>query len=72
MQLTAQDRELENLSVRLKRVEEDMRAQNVILADLRDMMIAARGSWKTILAISGFAAAVGGLLVKFIPAFLPK
>lgn len=59
------NRELENLSVRLSRVETDMKQQNVVLYEIRDFMIAARGSWKTVVGISGFAAAVGGLIVKF-------
>ena len=62
-----EQRELENLSTRLTRLEDDTKAQSVILAEMRDMMISARGSWKTILAISGVAAAIGGLVVKFLP-----
>lgn len=65
-----EQRELENLSTRLKRVEEDMKAQNIILGELRDMMVAARGSWKVIVGVSGFAAAVGALAVKIVPFLL--
>ncbi len=65
-------RELENLSVRLSRVESDMKQQNVLLYEIRDFMVAARGSWKTVVGISGFAAAIGGLLVKFMPFFFVK
>lgn len=63
----SEQRELENLSTRLKRVEDDMKTQNIILGELRDMMIAARGSWKVIIGISGFAAAIGAFAVKIIP-----
>jgi uncharacterized coiled-coil protein SlyX len=62
-----EQRELENLSTRLTRLEADTRAQSVILNELRDMMIAARGSWKTVMGIAGFAAALGGLVVKLLP-----
>lgn len=69
------NRELGELSQRVSRLEKDTHAQTIILTELRDMMIAARGSWKTIMAVSGAAAAVGGLAVKFgallFPAF-PK
>lgn len=64
---TNEQRELENLSVRLTRLEQDTKEQSVMLVEMRDMMVSARGSWKTILAISGVAAAIGGLVVKFLP-----
>lgn len=60
-------RELENLSTRLTRLEQDTKEQSVILNELRDMMVAARGSWKFVMAVAGFAAAVGGLIAKFLP-----
>jgi hypothetical protein len=63
----SEQRELENLSTRLTRLEADTREQSVILNELRDMMIAARGSWKTVMGIAGFAAALGGIIAKFIP-----
>lgn len=62
-----EQRELENLSTRLKRVEEDMRAQNVILGELRDMMVSARGSWKVVMGIAGLAGVVGAVLAKMLP-----
>lgn len=67
-----EQRELENLNTRLTRLEADTKAQNVILNELRDMMIAARGSWKTVMGIAGFAAAMGGLIAKFLPFWLTK
>lgn len=68
----SEQRELENLSTRLTRLEADTKAQSVILNELRDMMIAARGSWKTVVGISGFAAAVGGVVAKFLPFWVNK
>lgn len=65
-------RELENLNTRLTRLEADTRAQSVILNELRDMMIQARGSWKTVVGISGFAAAVGGVIAKLLPFWFTK
>ena len=67
-----EQRELENLSVRLTRLEQDTKEQNVMLVEMRDMMVSARGSWKTVMAIAGFAAAVGGLIVKFLPFLVQK
>lgn len=64
----SEQRELENLSTRLSRLETDMKEQNVVLNEIRDMVLSARGSWKTVMGIAGFAAAFGGLLVKFLPA----
>ena len=60
-------RELENLSTRLTRLEQDTKEQSKMLTEMRDMMVAARGSWKTVMAIAGFAAAIGGLIAKFLP-----
>ncbi len=70
---TEVNRELENLSTRMTRVERDMQEQNKILYELRDMMVAARGSWKLIMGIAGLAGAIGAVAVKVIPfiAFKP-
>jgi hypothetical protein len=67
-----QQRELENLSVRMTRVEQDMKAQNIILYELRDMMIAAKGSWRLIMALAGLAGAIGALGAKFLPFLMVK
>jgi hypothetical protein len=67
-----EQRELENLSTRLTRLEADTKAQSVILNELRDMMIAARGSWKTVMGIAGFTAVLGGLIAKFLPFWAMK
>lgn len=68
----SEQRELENLSTRLTRLEADMKSQNIILGELRDMMITARGSWKTVMGIAGFAAVVGGLFAKLLPFWVMK
>lgn len=60
-------RELENLSTRLTRLESDTKEQSKMLVEMRDMMLAARGSWKTVMGIAGFAAALGGMIAKFLP-----
>lgn len=63
----SEQRELENLSTRLTRLESDTKEQTKTLNELRDMMVAAKGGWKTMMAIAGFAAALGGLIAKFLP-----
>lgn len=68
----SEQRELENLSTRLTRLEADTKAQSVILNEMRDMMISARGSWKTVMGIAGFAAAVGGVVAKVLPFWAAK
>ena len=68
----SEQRELENLSTRLTRLEADTRAQSVILNEMRDMMISARGSWKTVMGISGFAAVAGGVIAKLLPFWASK
>jgi hypothetical protein len=67
-----EQRELENLSTRLTRLERDTTEQTKTLNEMRDMMIAAQGGWKTMMAIAGFAAAIGGLIAKFLPWFVMK
>lgn len=64
-------RELGALSERVKRLEEDTRQQTVILRDVQGMMQQARGSWRTIMAVSGAAAALGAILVKVTAIVLP-
>lgn len=44
-----------------------MKEQNVILGEIRDMVMSAKGSWKTVMGIAGFAAALGGVIAKFLP-----
>lgn len=63
----SEQRELENLNVRLTRLESDTREQSKMLVEMRDMMIAARGSWKAVMGIAGLAAAIGGLIAKVLP-----
>lgn len=72
MATPSEQRELENLSTRLTRLEKDTREQNELLFEMRDMMLQARGSWKTIMGVAGFAAALGGLIAKFLPFWTMK
>jgi len=68
----SEQRELENLSTRLTRLERDTTEQSKMLVEMRDMMISARGSWKTVMGIAGFAAAVGGVIAKLLPFWASK
>lgn len=63
----SEQRELENLSTRLSRLEHDFAEQSKMIVEMRDILLSARSSWKTGIAIAGLAATVGGLIAKFIP-----
>lgn len=63
--------QLGDLNARVSRLEQDTREQTKILNELRDMMVAARGSWKLIMGVAGISAAIGGLAIKFAAVFIP-
>lgn len=57
--------EVANLKDRFEKVES-------VVTDIRDAVMAAKGSWKLVMGISGFAAAAGGLIAKFLPLWFMK
>lgn len=67
------------LDAKINALEARLEAQNEEIASMRQDIRAllafsqeARGSWKTLMAMSGFAAVVGGLLTKFLPYLVGK
>lgn len=57
--------EVSNLKERAEKTE-------AMVTEIRDAVISAKGSWKTVMGIAGFAAAVGGLAAKFLPFWVVK
>jgi len=57
--------EVSNLKDRAAKTEE-------MVTEIRDAVISAKGSWKTVMGIAGFAAAVGGVVAKFLPFWVIK
>lgn len=55
------------LTATVASLERRLEAQEVMLREVRDTLISARGSWKTMVAIGGLISVITGLLVKFWP-----
>ncbi len=56
---------------RLDRLESDLSEIKDDLRAIRDVMMQAKGGWRTILLVSGVAGSAGAVLGKFLP-FLMK
>jgi len=56
------DAQIENLQADMSQVKNDVHEIKMILAQ-------AQGSWKTVVAVGGFAAVVGGAVSKFLEWF---
>lgn len=67
-QIGALQADVGNLKTDMTQLKQDVR-------EIRDIVIEARGSWRTLVILSGISAAVGGLIVKasaWLPALLGK
>lgn len=52
---------------RLDRLEKDVADINETVQELRDLMLQARGGYRTALGLAGAAGALAGIAVKLIP-----
>ena len=58
-------RELGRMQARIDAMERDLTQIKADLRDVRDAMVAAKGSWKMLVSIATLSATVGGLVTKF-------
>lgn len=61
---------LERLEDDLDNIRDDLRAINKSLQDIRDVLMQAKGGWKTLVMVGGIGGAVGAFLAKVLP-FIP-
>jgi len=64
-QLGALMADVANLKDRFEKIETGV-------TEIRDAVLAAKGSWKAVMGIAGLAAALGGLMAKFLPFWFTK
>ena len=57
--------EMKNMQASVTDMQADLRV-------IRDILIGAKGGWRTLMAVGGAAAAFGALLAKFIPLMMGK
>lgn len=60
-------RDVAKLQAQMEGVREDVKELKQSVDSLLEFTQQARGSWKTVMAISGFAAAIGALFAKIVP-----
>ncbi len=61
------EREIGELTAKVERLEKDVSDMKDDIRSMLSFMEQARGSWKTMMGIAGFAAAVGALVAKILP-----
>lgn len=55
------------LTAKVEMLEEQVAEMRADLRAVRDMLNEARGGWKLMLAVAGFAGTAGALIAKFLP-----
>ncbi len=58
------ERELGEHNKAIERLEEDVRQMREDLAAIKDLLASARGGWKSLMWVAGFASAAGAALLK--------
>jgi hypothetical protein len=57
---------------RLDRLEDDLNEIKKDIRAIRDVMMQARGGWKTVILVGGVAGSVGAAIGKFLPFLATK
>ena len=63
------EREIGELTAKVENLEKQTADMSADIKQMRVFMEQARGSWKTVMGIAGFAAAVGALATKLVAAW---
>lgn len=68
------ERELGEMSSRLRTLEREMCETRETLKQLHELALQAKGGWKTLMLVAGFAGLVGaiGAKVAMVIGFLPR
>lgn len=61
------EREIGEMTVKIAMLEATVAHMGEDLRAIRDTLTQAQGSWRTLVAIAGFSAAVGAFAVKLFP-----
>jgi prefoldin subunit 5 len=68
------ERELGELTSRLRTLEREMAETRTTLKELHELALQAKGGWKTLMLVAGFAGLVGALGAKLamLIGFMPR
>jgi hypothetical protein len=68
------ERELGEMSSRLRTLEREMAEHKATLKEIHEMALQAKGGWKTLMMVAGFAGIVGALGAKIfmLLGFMPR
>lgn len=66
----SEQKEIGRLEARVDNMETDVREMRADVREIRDVILQAKGSWKTLVMVSGASAAIGALVAK-LAAFIP-
>jgi len=68
------ERELGELTSRLRTLEREMAETRATLKELHELALQAKGGWKTLMLVAGFAGLVGALGAKLamLIGFMPR
>lgn len=61
------DVELGSLLTKVELLEKQLAEQGKKIDEMREVILAARGSWKTLVMVGGIASVVGGIIAKVWP-----
>lgn len=61
------DRDLGNHDARLQAIEKDLQSMQLDLREIRDTLKEAKGGWRALMMVGGFAGAMGATLSKVLP-----
>lgn len=61
------DLELGQLLQRVETMEKQLEAQGKMISEMREIIVSAKGSWRTLVVVGGVMSVVGGLVAKFWP-----
>ncbi len=59
--------ELGSLIQKVETMERQLDAQGKKIDEMREIIVAAKGSWRTLVVVGGFASVIGGIVAKLLP-----
>jgi len=61
------ERDVGALEARMETVEQEVHAIRNDVREIRDVLVTARGGWKTLVVVIGFSVSLGAALAKALP-----
>lgn len=67
MSMPITDVELGSLLQKVETMEHQLEVQGKKIDEMREVILAARGSWRTLVVVGGAASVIGGIVAKLWP-----